>query len=138
MTVQEQIHSYIEAQTPAKRDALHLLHQRILALAPDCQLWFLTGRNSEGKVISNENIGYGSLTLAYADGGARDFYRVGLCANTGGISVYIMGLESKTHLADTYGATLGKAKITGYCLKFRQLQDINLEVLEEIIATRLG
>jgi hypothetical protein len=71
--------------------------------------------------------------MAYADGSSRAFYRVGISANTSGISVYIMGLADKAHLANTYGKRLGKATITGYCIKFKKLQDIELPVLDEAI-----
>ncbi len=133
MTVQTQIDQYIADQPPAKRAELQGLHARILAMAPNARLWFLDGRNDEGKIVSNPNIGYGAQARQYANGETREFYQVGLSANTTGISVYIMGVDDKAYLSDTYGARLGKAKITGYCIKFRSLSDIHLPVLEEII-----
>lgn len=134
MHTEEQIASYIASHPEVKRMELELLHRRILALQPDVALWFLDGKNSEGKVVSNPNIGYGTLQLHYADGSSKSFYRVGLSANTTGISVYIMGLEDKTYLATTYGPALGKASVTGYCIKFKTLDVINVEVLLEAIA----
>jgi hypothetical protein len=103
---------------------------------PDCKLWFLDGKNEEGKVVSNPNIGYGSYTMKYADGSSREFYQVGLSANSSGISVYIMGIEDKKYLAETFGKDLGKASVTGYCIRFRSLKGINLDVLEA--ALRFG
>lgn len=102
-------------------------------MRPGSKLWFLDGKNSAGKVVSNPNIGYGQRTIAYADGTGREFYRVGLSANTSGISMYIMGIADKGYLASTYGKRLGKASITGYCIKFKKLKDIDLNVLEEAI-----
>lgn len=138
MTVREQIDSYIEAQAPAKRAELRDLDQRILAIAPGAQLWFLDGRDETGKVVSNPNIGYGTETLVYADGGSRLFYKLGLSANTAGLSVYVMGLKDKTYLSQTYGARLGKAKVTGYCIKFRTVKDVDLAVFEALVADALG
>jgi hypothetical protein len=100
---------------------------------PDCRLWFLDGKGEDGRTVSNPNIGYGQLTTTYADGRTREFYQVGLSANTTGISVYIMGLDDKTYLAETYGGKLGKASVTGYCIKFSVLRNINLAVLEAAI-----
>ena len=137
VNVQEQIDRYIADQPPAKREAIQELHRIILKLSPNCKLWFLDGRNTENKVVSNENIGYGSQTINYANGGSREFYRIGLSANTSGISVYMIGLEDKKFLAETYGKTLGKAKITGYCVKFRQIKDVNVDILEEMIANHM-
>ncbi|GAA2153463.1 hypothetical protein FHX52_1728 [Humibacillus xanthopallidus] len=78
---------------------------------------------------ANPNIGYGVYTITYADRSAREFYRIGLSANTTGISVYVLGLEDKTYLARTYGASIGRASITGYCIKFTRLSVIDTDVL---------
>ena len=138
MTVQAQIDDYVAAQPPSKSAEIQQLHRLIRKASPDCRLWFLDGRNDEGKVVSNPKIGYGLQTITYAGGETREFYQVGVSANTTGISVYIIGLEDKKFLSQTYGARLGKAKITGYCVKFRGLADIDIGVLEEMIASHLG
>lgn len=133
MTTTQQIQTYITSQPEPKRNDLQVLHQLTLEIAPGCKLWFLDGKNSEGKVVSNPNIGYGLRTIQYADGTSKEFYQVGLSTNTTGISVYILGIEDKQFLAETYGKALGKASVTGYCIKFKALKDINLEVLEAAI-----
>jgi hypothetical protein len=138
MSVREQIDRYISDQSPAKREELRDLHRRILEISPGAKLWFLDGRNDNGKVVSNPNIGYGSEALSYAAGGSRAFYKIGLSANTSGISVYVIGLKDKKYLSETYGSRLGKAKITGYCIRFRSVRDVDLGVLEGVVADALG
>jgi len=133
MDVQEQINEYIASQPEAKSRELQTLHERILQLFPGCRLWFTDGKNSDGKVVSNPNIGYGFYTIHYADGSSREFYRIGLCATKTGISVYILGIKDKAYLAQAFGEKLGKAKVTGYCISFKTLKDINPEVLEAAI-----
>lgn len=133
MNVQEQIEEYIASQPEAKRNDMEVLHQRILQTLPGCKLWFDTGKNSENKTVSNPNIGYGFYTIKYADGKTRDFFQIGLSANKTGISVYILGLKDKTYLAQTFGKKLGKASVTGYCIRFNHLKDINLNILEAAI-----
>jgi hypothetical protein len=133
MNVKEQIKAYIESQAEPKRSEVEELHKHILRVLPKSKLWFLDGKNSEGKIVSNPNIGYGLYTIKYADGTTREFYQIGLSANKTGISVYILGLEDKTYLAKTYGKKIGKASVTGYCIKFTKLKDINLDVLEAAI-----
>lgn len=133
MNVQEQIKEYIASQPEVKRNDMQTLHNRILEVVPGCKLWFLDGKNSENKIVSNPNIGYGFYTIKYADGTTREFYQIGMSANTTGISVYILGITDKTYLAQTYGKELGKASVTGYCIKFKNLKDINVNVLEEAI-----
>ena len=133
MNVQKQIAAYIKSQPEPKRTDMHSLHTLILQVMPACKLWFLDGKNSENKTVSNPNIGYGSYTIKYADGTTREFYQIGLSANKTGISVYIMGIKDKTYLAQTYGKDLGKASVTGYCIKFKSLKDINIGILEAAI-----
>src|ERR1700761_3078988 len=130
MTVQKQIKEYIAAQPEPKRSEMQKLHAMILALMPAGKLWFLDGKDESGKIVSNPNIGYGSQPLKTANGKTRAFYQIGVSANTTGISVYIMGLEDKKYLAQTFGRELGKASVTGYCIKFKTLADIKVDVLQ--------
>jgi hypothetical protein len=136
MGVREQIKEYIATQSEPKRSEMQELHRVILALMPGCKLWFLDGKDETGKTVSNPNIGYGSQTMKYAGGKTREFYQIGMSANSTGISIYVMGISDKKYLAQTFGKKLGKASVTGYCIKFGKLVDIKLDVLKE--AMRYG
>ena len=138
LDVRTQISDYLAAQPERKRGEMQTLHEMVSRLMPDCRLWFLDGKDERGRTVSNPNIGYGLLTMTYADGRVREFYQIGLSANTTGISVYIMGLDDKTYLAETYGGELGKASVTGYCIRFSTLGNINLAVLEAAIRDGIG
>jgi hypothetical protein len=133
MNVKEQIKEYISTQPESKRSEMEALHKSILQVLPKCKLWFLDGRDDKGKIVANPNIGYGFYNIKYADETTREFYQIGLSANTTGISVYIMGIKDKTYLPQTYGKKLGKASVTGYCIKFKTLKDINIDILEAAI-----
>jgi hypothetical protein len=133
MNVQKQIKEYIATQPEPKRGEMQQLHHIILALMPTCKLWFLDGKDEKGKTVSNPNIGYGSQTVKYANGNTKEFYQIGISANTTGISVYIMGVSDKTYLSRTFGRELGKATVTGYCIKFKTLTEIRIDVLKAAI-----
>ena len=133
MNMQKQIKEYITGQPEPKRSDMQELHQLILQVLPKCKLWFLDGKDDKGKIVSNPNIGYGSYSIKYADGTTREFYQIGLSANKTGISVYILGIGDKTYLAKTYGEKIGKASVTGYCIRFKTLKDINVDILESAI-----
>src|SRR4051812_38623502 len=133
MNVQAQIKAYIASHPESKRGDLQELHRVIQGIKPGCKLWFLDGKNSDGKTVSNPNIGYGLHTMKLAGGKSREFYQIGLSANTTGISVYILGLADKAYLSKTYGKKIGKASVTGYCIKFKTLRDINIDILEAAI-----
>ncbi|MDP2414594.1 DUF1801 domain-containing protein [Daejeonella sp.] len=137
MNVQEHIEKYIASQSEPKRTEMQTIHELILQVLPDGKLWFSDGKNSEGKTTANPNIGYGYYTIKYTDGTSREFYQIGLSANKTGISVYILGITDKTYLAKIFGNRLGKASVTGYCIKFKTLKDINIDILEAAIRYRI-
>lgn len=142
MNIEAQINQYINIQAEPKRTEMQTLHELILQLQPACKLWYLDGKDDTGKIVSNPNIGYGIHIIEYAktranapaaEGKSKEFYKIGLSANTRGISVYIFGIKDKKYLAETYGSKIGKATVTGYCINFKSLKDINMDILEEAI-----
>ncbi len=137
MNIDLQITDYIINQPEPKCSDMKELHNLILKIMPSCKLWFLDGKNAENKIVSNPNIGYGNYTINYANGKTKEFYQIGMSANQTGISIYIFGIEDKTYLAQTYKKQIGKASITGYCIKFKTLKDISLHVLEDALMDAL-
>jgi hypothetical protein len=133
MNAREQIKKYIAGQSEPKRSDMQELDKLARRVSPGCKLWFLDGKDAKGKTVSNPNIGYGAYTIKYAGGKTREFFQIGVSANSTGISVYVMGIKDKKYLARTYGKSLGKASVTGYCIKFKTLADINVDALEEAI-----
>ena len=133
MNVEEQITAYITSQPEPKRSEMQELHTHILQTLPGCKLWFDDGKNNENKTVTNPTVGYGLYTIKYAGGKTREFFQIGMSANKTGISVYVLGIKDKTYLAQTFGKELGKASVTGYCIRFNKLKDINTKVLEAAI-----
>jgi hypothetical protein len=133
MNVKEQIKKYIAGQPEPKRSDMQELHRLTLQVSPKCKLWFFDGKDSKNQTVSNPTIGYGSHTIKYANGKNREFFQIGVSGNKTGISVYILGLKDKKHLAKTYGKKLGKASVTGYCIRFKAVKDISIDTLEAAI-----
>jgi hypothetical protein len=132
MDIQEQIKIYIASQPEPKRGDMQALHLFAFKILPTCKLWFFDGKNSENKTIANPTIGYGNYTIKYANGKTREFFQIGLSANKSGISVHILGVKDKTYLTKTFGKNLGKASVSGYCIRFKALKDINTDILEAV------
>ena len=133
MEINKQIAEYIDNLPAQKRKDMLSLHETILLLLPGCTVWFFDGKDNSGKVISNPNIGYGTRTINYADGNKKEFYQIGISGNSTGISVYVIGLEDKNYLKETIGKKIGKASVTAYCIKFKTIADINMNVLSKVI-----
>jgi hypothetical protein len=133
VTVRDEIESHIASQPEPKQGEMRALDRLIRKAMPRCKLWFMDGKDEKGKAVTNPNIGYGLQTLKYAGGKTREFYQVGFSATAAGISVYILGLEDRKFLAKTYARTIGKASVTGYCIRFKSLKDIDTGVLADAI-----
>ena len=138
MNVNEQIEAYIANQPEPKRSEIQELHHIIQEVMPACKLWFSDGKNSDNKTVANPAIGYGLYTIKYANGTTREFFQIGMGANSIGIFVHILPVKDKVYLAQAYGKDLGKASVSGYCIKFRKLKDINTDILQEAIRYGIG
>lgn len=133
MNIEKEIGAYCDTQAEPKRSELLSLHRLIMSMRPLPRLWFHDGKNAEGKVVSNPTMGYGTAVLRYANGSTAETFRIGVSGNTTGISVYILGLKDKEILKKNFGKDIGKASITGYCIKFKTVDHIRLDVLEKAI-----
>jgi hypothetical protein len=133
MNVQQEVKAYINSQAEPKRSDMQALHQVLTQGSSGCRLWFSDGKNSDNKTVANPTIGYGFHKIRRANGKITDWFKIGVSANKSGISIYILGIEDKTYLARTYGKELGRASVTGYCIRFKTLKDINMPILEAAI-----
>ncbi len=121
MDVTAQIKNHIDSQPEQKRRDLQDLHDLTIKLSPAVKLWFYDGKNEENKIVTNPTIGYGEHTIKHANGQTKESFRIGISANTTGISTYILGIKDKAYLSQTYGDKLGKAS------------DINVDTLQVAI-----
>src|SRR5690606_13822437 len=133
MRIEEQIKNYMSSLPATKSADMQALHRLILSVFPKGKLWFFDGKNEENRTVANPTIGYGTYLAPYANGKTEERFQVGMSANTTGISIYIMGIKDKTYLAAICGKEIGKASATGYCIKFKKLEDIHRDVLEKAI-----
>ena len=136
MEIERQILQFIALMEDTKQQDFLSLHELMRSILPDGKLWMEDGKNEAGKVVTNPTIGYGQQTMLLAKGKSREMFQIGISSNTSGISIYLIGIRNKLDLAEQFGQKLGKAKVSGYCIKFKQLADLDLTVLEEVL--RLG
>ena len=122
---------YIASQTPDIRAVLEELHTRIKTALPgrDCCMWegvFWGG--SEQQII-----GYGNYSYQRSDKKRVEWFTVGLARQKHYFSVYVNAVEGKEYLAEIYGPRLGKVKTGKSNISFRNLTDVNFDVLTEMI-----
>ncbi len=133
MSTEEKITQHLTTLAPEKSAALSRLYQLIHMETSSNGPQFFDGKNEKGKVVTNPTIGFGKSRIQYANGRFQDTFRIGICATSTGLSIYILGLEDKNFLREFLGDRLGKAKITGYAISFKKMSDIDEFALRELV-----
>jgi len=86
----------------------------------------------EPKMWGGSIVGYGSVHLKYASGRELDWMLTGFSPRKQSLSLYIMDGFKKY---DELLSRLGKFKTGKSCLYVNKLEDVDLEVLKELIAS---
>ena len=110
-----------DARRRAEAEVIDALHRRVTGLDP--RMW--------GPTI----IGYGSYTYRYESGREGTMCRAGFSPRKAAMTVYLMG-NYRNHQAeaDALFAVLGKHKTGKSCLYITRLADVDLAVLEKLVA----
>ena len=130
----DSVDAYLGSHPEPKRTDLYSLHERFTRLFPGSPVSYFDGLDDTGKVVANPTLGYGTQTVEYASGSSKEVFKLGLSANKTGISIYVMGIKDKALLKSLFQDRLGKAKVTGYCIRFGKLADIDVDTLMNVIA----
>jgi hypothetical protein len=90
-----------------------------------------TATGADPEVWSSGLIGFGTYHYRSASGQEGDWFPVGFASRKAAITVYLgLGLEDSAGLL----AKLGKYKTGKGCLYIKRLADVDLAVLEELVA----
>lgn len=132
------------AQTEIKTKATEVAVADFIAAVPDAR------RRDEARVIDAIHrrvtghdpkmwgpsiIGYGSYDYVYDSGHSGTMCRAGFSPRKAAMTLYLMGhYASRQPEADVLFAQLGKYKVGKSCLYVNKLADIDLNVLERLVA----
>ena len=107
-----------------RRGAVSAVHEVIRRAAPELEpaLW--------GKML-----GYGTYHYRYASGREGDFYVVGLANQKQYVSLYLCAAVDGAYLAETNAGRLGKVSVGKSCVRFKKLEDLDLDVVAELVRT---
>ncbi|WP_194955638.1 DUF1801 domain-containing protein [Sphingopyxis solisilvae] len=110
-----------DARRRKEAAVIDAMHRRVTGLAP--KMW--------GPSI----IGYGSYDYVYDSGRSGTMCRAGFSPRKAATTLYLMGNYcNRQDEADALFARLGKYKAGTSCLYVNKLADVDLEVLERLVA----
>lgn len=85
-------------------------------------------------------IGYGNYHYKSKSGREGDWMIIGLASQKNYISLYICSIEDGEYLAEKYKSELPKASVGKSCIRFKRIEDIDLDVIRKLIlkAEKIG
>jgi hypothetical protein len=121
--------AHIDRLPEPRRVDVRRLHELIRATVPGLE-----------PTMDARMLGYGPYHYRYASGREGDGVQVGLASNKHDISLYVVAADESGYLAERYAERLGKASCGRSCIRFKRLDDIDLDVVRQLLreAERMG
>lgn len=105
-----------------RREILEKLHQIIIESAPTLAPNFIYNMP-----------GYGSFKYKNYKGQQLDWPVIAVASQKNYVSVYVCAVDEQGYLAEKYQQELGKVSVGKSCIRFKKLEDLNLETLKRVI-----
>lgn len=113
---------YIDLLEEPRKEQIKRLHELIIKTVPKLKPFIISGM-----------IGYGSLYYKSPSGREGDWSTIVLASQKNYISVYVCSIRDGKYVPENYKKELPKASIGRSCIRFKKIEDIDLEVLKTIL-----
>ncbi len=124
------VEDYLAAVPEERQAMVNALHEAIQKAVPELRPWIMSGM-----------IGYGTYKYKSKSGQEGDWSLIAMANRKDYVSVYVSCItEDGTYLAEANKDRLGKVSVGKSCIRFKKIEDINLDVLAELCqkAEKLG
>lgn len=116
------IKEYFEMLPEERRKPMKFLHSFIQKNAPTLK-----------PIFSYNMPGYGTFKYKNYKNEIIDWPTVAIASQKNYMSIYVCAIDNKTYLAEKYKDELGKVSVGKSCIRFRKLENLNLETLKKVI-----
>jgi len=115
------VDDYLASLPDGRREIVTRVHEVVTEAVPDLEvrMW-------------KTFIGYGTYHYRYASGREGVWFPIGLTNNKSYVSLYFCAAEDGEYLAEKNEERLGKVSVGKSCVRFRKLDDLNLDVVAEL------
>lgn len=86
----------------------------------------------EPSIVSG-TLAYGPVHYRYASGREGNAARLSVASNASAISLYALAVDDEGWVAERYRTRLPKAKIGKSCIRFKRLDDLDLEAFKALL-----
>ena len=116
------VKEYLAAVPDERKDVIEFLHQFIQKTAPGLKPHF-----------AYNMLGYGTFKYENYKKEVIDWPIVALANQKNYVSVYVCAVKDGEYIAENNAKRLGKVNVGKSCIRFKKLDDVNLDVLKEVI-----
>lgn len=113
---------YIDLVAEPRKNEIKKLHDFIRKTTPKLKPFIISGM-----------IGYGAFHYKSKSGREGDWAVIALASQKNYISVYVCAADGKEYVAEKYKKELPKASIGRSCIRFKKVDDIDLNILKKIL-----
>lgn len=116
------VEEYISMLEPERKKIILFMHERIQKTAPSLKPHF-----------AYNMLGYGSFKTRNYKKEMIEWPIVSLASQKNYISLYVCAVDGGEYLAEKNKDKLGKVSVGKSCIRFKKLEDLNLEQLDKVI-----
>ena len=116
------VKEYLEQIPPDRRKTIDFLHDFIQKVAPTLKPHF-----------AYNMLGYGKFKYKNYKKEIIDWPTLSLANQKNYISLYVCAIDGKEYVAEKYKDKLGKVSVGKSCIRFKKVEDLNLDTLKEVI-----
>lgn len=116
------VKEYLHALPPERKDVMEFLHAFIQKTVPKLKPHF-----------AYNMLGYGSFPYKNYKKEAIEWPIVALASQKNYISLYVCAVKNKQYIAEIYKKDLGKVSVGKSCIRFKKIEDVNLDTLKSVL-----
>jgi len=115
------VDQYIASLPEGRREIVARVYEVVTEAVPELEIrmW-------------NRFIGWGTYHYRYASGREGEWFPIGLANQKQYVSLYFCAADEDGYLAEQNAERLGKVNVGKSCVRFKKLEDLNLEVVAEL------
>jgi len=116
------VKEYLAALPKERREPIEFLHKLIQKTAPKLKSHF-----------AYNMLGYGSFPYRNYKKEMIEWPIIALASQKNYMSLYVCAVENGKYIAERHKRDLGKVSVGKSCIRFKKLDDLNLETVKKVI-----
>lgn len=116
------IKEYFDSLPEDRRKEVKKLHSLIQKTTPTLKPWF-----------AYNMLGYGSFKYKNHKKEILEWPTVSVASQKNYISLYVCAVQNGKYVAETNAKELGKVSVGKSCIRFKEIEDLNLETLKKVL-----